>query len=118
MNEKNDEGVEINEADAYFESLSKKELLGILKNLDGLVKWWLIRKGQVCRFVRRDYREFKGVLLDIFYTIDSLVFGVTDEERDYTKDTITEEDRVINIKANNIVDVEFILDSRTRKVHE
>jgi len=115
MEEKDDEIVEECEEDKIYSSMSKKELVAHLKNMDNLIKWWSIRKGQICRFVRRDYKEFKGVLLNIFFSIDSFVFGITDEEHDYVNNTITEEDRVINIKANNIVDVEFIMDSRTRK---
>jgi len=93
-----------------------KEQEKFIDDLDEIVKWWVLRKNQPCRMVRRDYVEFQGFLVDVFFTVDSLVFYIKDTERDYVKNTETEEDRLINIKANNIVDVEFILDSKTREL--
>jgi len=88
------------------------QLKDMWEGLDDIVKYFAERQGAVLRVVRRDYRDFVGVLVKARFKLDALELYEEDTHRDYLLGKNIMEKKFVTYDANNIIQWEFIIESR------
>jgi len=80
--------------------------------------YWMDHIGSGIRIVRRDFHEYYGKFLGFVCEVKELEFGVIDEIRDYVKNTIRTETKVVRLPITSMTNLEWIIESEEKPVEE
>ena len=80
--------------------------------------YWMDHIGSGIRIVRRDFHEYYGKFLGFVCEVKELEFGVIDEVRDYVKNTIRTETKVVRLPITSMTNLEWIIESEEKPVTE
>jgi len=78
--------------------------------------YWMDHIGSGMRIVRRDFKEYYGKFLGFVVEVKEVELGVIDEVRDYVKNTIRTETKVVRISIPAITNLEWIIESEEKPV--
>jgi hypothetical protein len=74
--------------------------------------------GSGMRVVRRDFHEYYGKFLGFVCEVKELELGVIDEVRDYVRNTIRTETKVVRLPITSMTNLEWIIESEEKPVEE
>jgi hypothetical protein len=80
--------------------------------------YWMDHIGSGMRIVRRDFHEYYGKFLGFACEIKELEIGVVDEVRDYVRNIIRTETKVIRLPMSAMMNLEWIIESEEKPVTE
>lgn len=82
------------------------------------VRYFVERIGQLTRIVRRDLKDYVGILLGATFEIKTVEVGVEEEIKEYARGVKVFERKVIKIPFSNLADIEFIFDRDEQEMEE
>ena len=80
--------------------------------------YWIDHIGSGIRIVRRDFQTYYGKFLGFVVEVKEIEIGVIDEVRDYVKNTIRTETKVVRISMPALTNLEWIIESEEKPVTE
>ena len=95
-----------------------EELKTKWENVPENVKYLVERIGLPTRAVRRDLKDFTGVLLNIDFDIKSIELGCEEVNKSYTRNVEIYERKIVSIPFNNLIDIEFILETQEKELNK
>jgi hypothetical protein len=107
-----------NEEDSKIlvDRLEYERLKLALSSMPSELGYWVDHVGSGMRIVRRDFHEYYGKFLGFTCEIKELELGVIDEVRDYVKNTIRSETKVIRLPITAMTNLEWIIESEEKPV--
>ena len=104
------------ESKILVDRLEYERLKLALSSMPAELGYWVDHVGCGMRIIRRDFHEYYGKFLGFTCEIKELELGVIDEARDYVKNIIRTETKVIRLPVNAMTNLEWIIDSEEKPV--
>ena len=109
---------EDNEKDSKIlvDRLEYEQMKLAMSSLPSELGYWVDHVGCGMRIIRRDFHEYYGKFLGFVCEVKELELGVIDEVRDYVKNTIRTETKVVRLPINAMTNLEWIIESEEKPV--
>jgi|TARA_Y100000034_G_C6775619_1_gene346321 hypothetical protein len=90
----------------------------ILSKIPDNLMWWLSRMHTPLYAIRRDYRDFSGVLVGVEVEIKTIMLVVEEKKTDYEDGMIVKETKCMRIPLSGLSDVQFVLEREETSMEE